>query len=74
MTGRINIGNLQMHEMRISTGLTQSKLAQLAGVSKATVSRLENGDMHCNISSCVKICRTLKCHLDDLFQENRGID
>ena len=66
----INTGNLRMHEMRVSAGLTQAELARLAGVEKSTVSRLENGDVHCNISSCIKICRALNCRLDDLFQKS----
>jgi transcriptional regulator with XRE-family HTH domain len=44
---------------RVQRNLTQSALAEQAGVSKRTVGRLESGEAAMQLSGFVRICRAL---------------
>jgi transcriptional regulator with XRE-family HTH domain len=45
--------------IRLDRNLTQSQLAEQAGVSKSTVQRLENGAVATQLSGFIRVCRTL---------------
>lgn len=51
---------------RETAGHTMSSLARLAGVSQATVSRLERGDSPPSVATATRLARALNVTLDDL--------
>lgn len=57
-----NIG-IMVVEARILLGLTQSKLAELAGTKQANISRLENGDHLPSLSMLERVANALKARL-----------
>lgn len=61
--------NLRLKSARTAKGLSQQALADLIGVSRQTVSAVEQGDYNPTIKLCVAICRALDKTLDDLFWE-----
>lgn len=52
--------------IRVSRGLTQSRLAELLGVRRETVIRIENNQNDCSLSLAYSISQILHCSLDDL--------
>lgn len=46
--------------VRLARNLTQSALAEQAGVSKRTVERLESGQVATQLSGFLRVCRTLE--------------
>jgi transcriptional regulator with XRE-family HTH domain len=50
---------------RIDLNLTQAALAEQSGVAKRTIERLESGEAATQLSSFLRVCRTL-CLLDRL--------
>ena len=44
---------------RLVRNLTQSTLAEQAGISKRTVERLESGEVATQLSSFIRVCRVL---------------
>ena len=61
--------NLKLKAARAEKDLTQSALAEAAGVSRQTINAIEKGDYNPTIRLCIAICRTLNRTLDDLFWE-----
>jgi len=55
------------------SGLNQRDYAKKLGVSKSTLDRLENGAQNTTINTLETICRSLKCNIEDLF-ENPPVD
>lgn len=51
--------------------LTLDKLADISGVAKATLSRIENGVTAGNLNTHLKICEALRVNLGDLY---KGLD
>ena len=49
----------RLNSVRLGHNLTQAALAEQAGVSKRTVERLESGEVATQISSFLRVCRTL---------------
>ncbi|MEM9481168.1 MAG: helix-turn-helix transcriptional regulator [Verrucomicrobiota bacterium] len=49
----------RLARQRINRRLTQRQLAQESGVSLRTLQRLENGETSTNLSSFIRVCRTL---------------
>jgi transcriptional regulator with XRE-family HTH domain len=45
--------------VRLDRNLTQAELAEQAGVSMRTISRLESGSVATQLSSLVRVCRVL---------------
>lgn len=43
-------------------GLTQSQLAELAGIPRATISAIENDRVRLGVERAKVLARTLKCH------------
>lgn len=62
--------NLKMKSARAAKDLSQQQLADLCGVTRQTISAIENGEYNPTIRLCLSICRTLEKTLDELFWEN----
>jgi putative transcriptional regulator len=58
--------NLQ--ELRKLSGLTQQELSENAGVSRKSISAVENGIYIPSTVLALKIAKTLKCSVEDLFK------
>ena len=54
---------------RSQVGLTQSQLAKDVGVTRQTISLLENGRYNPTLKLCLAICHRLGKSLDELFWE-----
>jgi transcriptional regulator with XRE-family HTH domain len=50
---------LRLTAARLDLNLTQAALAQQSGVSKRTIERLESGESATQLSSFLRVCRTL---------------
>ena len=61
--------NLKMKAARASLDLSQDELARIVGVTRQTISAVENGDYNPTINLCIAICRALGKTLDELFWE-----
>ena len=61
--------NLKLKAARAEKDLTQSALAEAAGVSRQTINAIEKGDYNPTIRLCIAICRALNRTLDELFWE-----
>ena len=61
--------NLKLKAARAEKDLTQSALAEAAGVSRQTINAIEKGDYNPTIKLCIAICKTLDKTLDELFWE-----
>lgn len=58
----------KLKTLRRSKDLTLDKLAELSGVAKATLSRIENGVTTGNLTTHLKICEALKVNLGELYK------
>lgn len=54
-------------EIRKKKGLTVRQLEYKTGISKSTLSRLENNEMKLYLELLEKIARALNCNVQDLF-------
>ncbi|HCD70920.1 MAG TPA: transcriptional regulator [Ruminococcaceae bacterium] len=61
--------NLKMKAARASLDISQDELAKKVGVTRQTISAVENGDYNPTINLCISICRVLGKTLDELFWE-----
>ena len=61
--------NLKQKAARAEKDLTQSALAEAAGVSRQTINAIEKGDYNPTINLCIAICKVLGVTLNDLFWE-----
>ena len=61
--------NLKMKAARAAADMSQEELAKKAGVTRQTISAVENGDYNPTINLCIAICRALGKTLDELFWE-----
>ena len=57
-----------LEELRKSTGLTQQELSESAEVSRKSINAIENGIYIPSTVLALKIAKTLKCTVEDLFQ------
>ena len=57
-----------LEELRKSAGLTQQELSESAGVSRVSINGIENGVYVPSSVLALKIARTLKCSVEDVFQ------
>lgn len=49
--------------------MSQSELAEKAGVTRQTIGMIESGEYNPTLNLCIKICRVLDKTLDELFWE-----
>ena len=57
-----------LEELRRSAGLTQQELSESAGVSRKSINTIENGIYIPSTLLALKIAKTLKCNVEDIFQ------
>ena len=57
-----------LEEIRKSAGLTQQKLSDSAEVSRKSINAIENGIYVPSTVLALKISKTLKCNVEDLFK------
>ena len=57
-----------LEELRKSAGLTQQKLSESAEVSRKSINAIENGIYIPSTVLALKIAKTLKCTVEDLFK------
>ena len=62
-----NLSN-NLEEIRRSSGLTQKELSESAEVSRKSINAIENGIYVPSTVLALKIAKTLKCPVEDLFQ------
>ena len=60
------LNNLQV--IRKSAGLTQQDLSESANVSRKSINAIENGIYVPSTVLALKIAKTLKCNVEDLFK------
>ncbi len=64
--------NLKMKFRRIELEISQTKLAEMVGVTRQTIGLIEAGDFNPSLRLCIAICRALDTTLNDLFWEENG--
>jgi transcriptional regulator with XRE-family HTH domain len=57
--------------LRIERGLSQARLAELAGVDRKTINRIENGHFSPSLDTLTRLSVVLKCKLSDLVEGKR---
>ena len=57
-----------LEEIRKSAGLTQQELSEAAEVSRKSINAIENGIYIPSTVLALKIAKTLKCNVEDLFK------
>ena len=57
-----------LEELRRSAGLTQQELSESAEVSRKSINAIENGIYVPSTVLALKIAKTLKCKVEDLFR------
>lgn len=57
-----------LEKLRKSAGLTQQELSESAEVSRKSINAIENGIYIPSTVLSLKIAKTLKCNVEDLFQ------
>ena len=57
-----------LETLRKSAGLTQQELSERAEVSRKSINAIENGIYVPSTVLALKIAKTLKCSVEDLFQ------
>lgn len=63
--------NLKMKFRRIECNMSQTELAQKAGVTRQTIGLIESGEFNPSIKLCIAICQALGVTLNDLFWEDK---
>ena len=61
--------NLRMKAARAAKDMSQSELAEKAGVTRQTIGMIDSGEYNPTLNLCIKICRVLNKTLDELFWE-----
>ncbi len=57
-------------ELRTSRGLSQARLAELAGVDRKTINRIENGHFSPSLDTLTRLSVVLKCRLADFLKSS----
>ena len=57
----------RLREMRNEKGLSQSELAQIVGVSRQTISSIENGQFNPTAKLALSLCIALDQKFEDMF-------
>ena len=58
----------RLEELRRKAGLTQKELSEKAEVSRKSINAIENGIYVPSTVLALKIAKTLKCKVEDLFK------
>ena len=62
----------RIEEIRKEKGLNQEELAKMMGVSRQTISSLENGRYNPSILLAYKIAKYFDMHIEDVFIFEEG--
>ena len=60
--------NNSLEELRRKAGLTQQELSEKAEVSRKSINAIENGIYVPSTVLALKIAKTLKCKVEDLYE------
>jgi len=60
--------NNNLEEIRKSVGMTQLQLSESADVSRKSINAIENGIYVPSTVLALKIAKTLRCKVEDLFK------
>ena len=60
--------NNRLEKLRRKAGLTQQELSEKAEVSRKSINAIENGIYVPSTVLALKIAKTLKCKVEDLFK------
>ena len=60
--------NNNLEEIRKSVGMTQLQLSERADVSRKSINAIENGIYVPSTVLALKIAKTLKCNVEELFK------
>lgn len=63
-----------LEKIRVSKGLSQSKLEELSGVHQQTISRIENGRPLTKLTTAQALAQALGCKVSDLMDIDPGAD
>ncbi|MFM8993353.1 MAG: helix-turn-helix transcriptional regulator [Actinomycetota bacterium] len=58
--------------LRDERGFSQARLAELAGVDRKTINRIENGHFSPSLDTLTRLSVVLKCRLSDLVDAKRS--
>jgi transcriptional regulator with XRE-family HTH domain len=58
--------------LRAERGFSQARLAELAGVDRKTINRIENGHFSPSLDTLTRLSVVLKCRLADLVDAKRS--
>ncbi len=61
--------NLKLKFKRIELNMSQTELAEKAGVTRQTIGLIEAGEFNPSLKLCIAICKALGVTLDDIFWE-----
>lgn len=64
----------RLREMRNEKGLSQSELAQIVGVSRQTISSIENGQFNPTAKLALILCIALDQKFEDMFYFELSVD
>ena len=62
--------NMKMKFRRMDLGMSQTELAEKAGVTRQTIGLIEAGDFNPSLNLCISICVALGVTLNDLVWED----
>lgn len=74
---KVNYKNDNLQHLRQSSGLSQSQLAKLAGVSVRVYQNYEQGVRDISkaqLSTLLRICKALNCKLSDVVTDQETVD
>ncbi|MEK0443770.1 MAG: XRE family transcriptional regulator [Actinobacteria bacterium] len=58
--------------LRAERGFSQARLAELAGVDRKTINRIENGHFSPSLDTLTRLSVVLKCRLAELVEHKRA--
>ncbi len=61
-----------LRRLRVEAGLTQAEMARILGISRPTLTRLENANQNMTLKTLNQICRALRCRPGDLFEPGQA--
>ena len=57
----------RLYELRMAKKMSQRELAELSGVARNTIMRIENGDVTPNMAKIQKLCKALNVSIGEVF-------